>query len=123
MGATDGQERRQHHIAAQVGDVGQLLRAGQEADQEAQRQIGHRNGFLALALVRLDPGQQRAKAMPVEEAGKGEQAGPTTDLLVREAVDGLLGSFEFNELGHCLVTGFSGVIRCFILHTSITSRQ
>jgi hypothetical protein len=107
----NGQQLRQHHVATQMGDLGQLLRARQDAGQEAQRQVGHRDGLLALAHMRQDPGQQRAEAMPVEEPGKGEQPGPTADLLVGEAdVDGLLWSFEFNEFGHCLVTGLSGVI-------------
>jgi len=60
----------------------------------------------------------------VEEAGEGEQPGPPADLLVGEAdLDGLFRGLEFNEFGHCLVTGFPGVIRCFGLHPSITSRQ
>ncbi len=54
--ALDFQERRQHDIAAQVGDLSQLLRPGQNAGEKAHRQIGHRDRFLALALMGQDFG-------------------------------------------------------------------
>ena len=51
-------------------------------------------------------GQQLTEPMPVQKTGEGQQAGSATDFLVGEAdLDGLLRRFEFNEFGHCLVTG------------------
>ncbi len=62
--------------------------------------------------------------MPVQESCEGQQSRPAADFLVGEAdLDGLFCGFEFNEFGHCLVTGFSGMIGCFGLHPSIISRQ
>jgi hypothetical protein len=60
----------------------------------------------------------------VQEPSEGEHPRPPTDFLVREAdLNGLFGSLEANELGHCLVTGSSGVIRAGISHPAITSKQ
>jgi hypothetical protein len=45
--------------------------------------------------------------MPVQKIGKGQQTGATGNFLVGEADwDGLIGSLEFNEFGHCLVSRF-----------------
>src|ERR1022692_3878878 len=47
--------------------------------------------------------------MPVQEIGEGYQTGAARNFLVGKAdLDGLIGSLEFNELGHCLVSRFVG---------------
>ena len=63
--------------------------------------------MLARALMRQHTGQQRAKPMPVQEPGEGEQAGTPGNLLVGEAdLDGVVGGLELNEAGHCWVSRF-----------------
>jgi hypothetical protein len=59
-----------------MGDVGQLLRAG----QATQEQVGH--GIAPGLAVGQNPGQQFTEPMPVEESGEGEQAGSAAYLLV-----------------------------------------
>jgi hypothetical protein len=47
--------------------------------------------------------------MPVQETGKGQQTGTTGNFLVGEAdLNGFIGSLQFNEFGHCLVSRFVG---------------
>src|SRR5438552_8320547 len=54
--------------------------------------------------------------MPMQEAGESQQPGPTRDSLIREAdLNGFLGSLQFNEFGHCLVSRFVGCC-CEIYH-------
>ena len=106
--ALNGQQRSQHHVPAQVGDVRELLGSGQNPRQEPQ---GIFEGLVTPAtLLELGqhPRQQIAEAMPVQETGKG-QPGATGNFLVGETdLDGFIGSLEFNELGHCLVSRFVG---------------
>lgn len=70
-----------------------------------------------------DVGLQLTEPVPVETSGEGEQAGLAADFLVGEAdLDGLFWSWKFDELGHGLATGIAGVIRCFGMHPSTTSK-
>jgi hypothetical protein len=58
-----------------------------------------------LFELRQHPRQQRAKAVPVQEAGKRQQSGPAGNFLVGEAdLDGFIGCWELDEFGHCLVS-------------------
>jgi len=107
--ALNGQQRSQHHVTAQVGDVGELFGPGQNPRQEPQ---GIFEGLITTATL-LEPGQharqQLAEAMPVQETGEGQEPGATGNFLISEADwDGFMGSLEFNEFGHCWVNRFVG---------------
>jgi hypothetical protein len=68
--------------------------------------------------------QQIAESVPVQKTSEGQQSGSTADFLVSETdLDGFLRGFEFNEFGHCLVTGCSGVIGYLDTHPYVTSKQ
>jgi len=88
-------------------DLRQLLPARQDTAQEAQCQIGHGNGFLAVALMRQHSGQQLPEAVPMEKTSQRQQSSPSADFLVGEPdLDRLFGNLESNEVGHCLVSRF-----------------
>lgn len=102
--ALNGQQRWQHHVPAQVGDVRELPGPGQNPHPEPHRIL---EGLIPTAPsfeLGHDPLQQLAETMPVQEAGKSQQPGATGSFLVREADwDGFIGRWEANEFGHCLV--------------------
>lgn len=105
----DGQQRGQHDITAQVSDLGEFLGSGENAGQEAQAVFEGLITAAALLELREHAGQKIAEAMPVEEAGEGEEAGAAGNFLIGEAdLNGFVGSLELNELGHCLVSRFVG---------------
>jgi hypothetical protein len=103
------EQRGQQHVPAPVGDVGEFLGPGENPSHEAQTVF---EGLITAAApleLRKHPGQQIAEAMPMEKAGKGEEAGAAGNLLIGEADwDGFVGSWELDELGHCWVSRFVG---------------
>ena len=97
---------------------------GEDAGDEAQREVRRRDRLGTFAHVRQHLPKPCAEAVPMQESAEGDQAGMSADFLVGEAdLDRLVGRVNLDEFGHGLVTGIRRRNGFFFHSPAILSKQ
>jgi hypothetical protein len=83
--AGDSNETGEHHVTAELGDVGEFSGTGEDACRESESELEGFEAAFALLEGWDRAGKEVAKAMPLEESSESQEAGTAGSLLVGEA--------------------------------------